>query len=655
MSETILQRLALACLVVSCLVARVSAQELSQREEDAFRAAVQRVAPSVVRIETVGGLERVGEVLFGTGPTTGLVISDEGYIITSAFNFAQRPTSVLVGLSDGSRTPARVISTDFNRMLTLLKIDVEDQLAEPEAAPQDALRVGQWSIAVGRTFAGDEPNVSVGIVSALKRIWGKAIQTDAAVSPSNYGGPLIDLQGRVMGVLVPLSPSQATSVAGVEWYDSGIGFAVPLEHVLKMLPRMKEGEDLHTGIMGISLKGDNPFIAAADVAAVRANSPAYKAGLKAGDRIVEIEGQKTDTLIELRSQINRRYAGETISLVVMRDNNRIERQLELIDKLEPFEHAFLGLLPMRNSQTEGVVVRYVWPDSPADKVGLAVGDVIKGFAGEPVTSREELLQRLNAVQMGDRVEFTYQHGDEIVTREVVLAALPTSIPDELPTAYEDAENADADPAQPNLPDRGMLTLKLPEYQNECLVYVPENYDPRTPLGAVVWFEPRGQFADDALVQRWKAICDSEGLLLVAPRSSTEGRWSKADADFARKIVDQLNTNYALDPTRIVAHGHRAGGTMAYALAFEHRDLFRGVAVVEAAPVGNLPDNDPVRRLAIYIASTDNAAAKAYRAAQQKLGAMKFSVTPHSLGDETRYLDEEELQQLARWVDTLDRL
>ena len=74
-----------------------------------------------------------------------------------------------------------------------------------------------------------KPNISVGIVSAVNRIWGKAIQTDAKISPTNYGGPLVDIAGRVLGVLVPLSPMATDELAGVEWYDSGIGFAVPLD------------------------------------------------------------------------------------------------------------------------------------------------------------------------------------------------------------------------------------------------------------------------------------------------------------------------------------------------------------------------------------------------------------------------------------------
>jgi serine protease Do len=114
----------------------------------------------------------------------------------------------------------------------------------------DSMQVGQWTIAVGRTFSPEEPNVSVGVMSALDRVWGKAIQTDAKISPNNYGGALVDIHGRVLGVLVPLSPQAQQEVAGAEWYDSGIGFAVPLVDVLDRLEPLKAGEDQHPGLLG---------------------------------------------------------------------------------------------------------------------------------------------------------------------------------------------------------------------------------------------------------------------------------------------------------------------------------------------------------------------------------------------------------------------
>ena len=167
----------------------------------------------MLRIETIGGLEQVERVLVGTGATTGLAVSTDGYIISSAFNFIQQPSSILVTLPSGKRATAQIVARDRSRMLVLLKVAGDEPLVVPEAVPRDQMSVGQWTIAVGRTFEQNQPNVSVGILSATSRIWGKAIQTDAKISPGNYGGPLIDIRGRVLGVLVPLSPQQQDEVA----------------------------------------------------------------------------------------------------------------------------------------------------------------------------------------------------------------------------------------------------------------------------------------------------------------------------------------------------------------------------------------------------------------------------------------------------------
>ena len=164
----------------------------------------------------------------------------------------------------------------------LLKVEAEQPLTVPTAAPRDEMLVGQWAIGVGRTFDFEFPNQSVGILSAKNRIWGKAIQTDANVSPSNYGGPLVDLHGRVLGILVPLSPNSNNELAGAEWYDSGIGFAIPLEDINDRFDRMKSG-DLDRGIIGITLKGNDIYGSKAEVAACQIKSPAHVAGIRAGD------------------------------------------------------------------------------------------------------------------------------------------------------------------------------------------------------------------------------------------------------------------------------------------------------------------------------------------------------------------------------------
>ena len=240
------------------------------------------------------------------------------------------------------------------------------------------MTVGQWAIAVGRTFEQPEPNMSVGIVSATNRIWSTAIQTDAKISPANYGGPLIDIQGRVLGVLVPLSPQgQGGEVAGAEWYDSGIGFAVPLADILERLPTLKSGKDLHPGVMGISLKaGRHLFACPRSSPPCQAGSPAYKAGLRAGDTIVEIDGDAIARQSQLKHALGPALRRRQGARRLHRGKDKPERReadVELADKLIPYEHPFLGILPLRDAPT-GVRVRYVYPSSPAAAAGVKAGD-----------------------------------------------------------------------------------------------------------------------------------------------------------------------------------------------------------------------------------------------------------------------------------------
>src|SRR6185312_5085326 len=304
--------------------ARADNEDLSAREERAMRAAVERVAPSVVAIETIGGRQRAGQAIVGAGPTTGLIISTDGYIVSSAFDFSPKPASIVVRLPGGARVPAQLVATDHNRMLVLLKVEAEAALPTPEAVPESEVRIGQWAIAVGRTFDGGQPNVSVGIVSALDRVWGKAVQTDAKISPNNYGGPLVDIRGRVLGVLAPLSPTKGAEATSVEWYDSGIGFAVPMGQIQQIFPRLKTGEDLKPGLMGVSLAGRDMYADAPVIASCRPNSPAYKAGIKAGDKIVQLAGRDIVRQSQMMYELNRRYAGDPVKVAVLRGEKRLE-------------------------------------------------------------------------------------------------------------------------------------------------------------------------------------------------------------------------------------------------------------------------------------------------------------------------------------------
>ena len=633
--------------------ALAAGEDVEMLEQEAFRAAVDRVAPSVVRIETVGGMPRVGRVLFGSGPTTGLVVDKEGYIVSSQFNFINRPASILVRLSENQFKPARLVATDHSRMLVLLKIDTDEPLPVPEIISPDQMRVGQWTIAVGRTFEGDRPNMSVGILSAVGRIWGKAVQTDAAVSPSNYGGPLVDLQGRVLGVLVPLSPQSASEIAGYQWYDSGIGFAVDAEHLLKTLPRLKKGEDLYAGVIGVHLRARSLYIGEPVIAACHPNSPAAKAGLEAGDRIEQIDGRKISRAAEVKEQLSLRYAGEKVHVVVLRGKKRIEYDVELVPKLEPYEHAMVGILPMRDAgQRPGVAVRYVYPESPAAGAGIEPGDVLVSLAGKPITGRDDLRMQISTLQPDEEIRLEVRHADQTRELTLKLGRLPEDLPpEEIPPAREQNE-----PAEGERPEVGTVELRIPEFKNDAWAYVPEAYHADVTHGVVVWLHAPGGLDFKELLARWKSHCDRHDLILLAPKSADPRRWNPGEVTLVQKLLDQIRSTYTVDATRVVVHGHEGGGTLAYMVAFRQRELVRAAAVVDAPVAARPPENDPLHRLAIYLTTAkESRYAEAVKQATARLREMKIPVTVKDLGEKPRYLNEEELAELVRWIDMLDRI
>jgi serine protease Do len=642
--------LAAACCAMAASVA--VADDADAQEQAAFTAAVDRVAPSVVRIETVGGLEKVGQLLLGAGPTTGLAVDPAGYIVSSAFNFINKPASILVRLPDGTRKPATLVATDHARMIVLLKIDAEKPLPVCEIAPRAEMRVGQWTVAVGRTFENQRPNMAVGILSGVDRIWGKAIQTDAAVSPNNYGGPLIDIRGRALGVLVPLSPEAADEVAGVEWYDSGIGFAIPMEHVQQVLPRLKKGEDLYPGVAGVNLKGPNLYTGEPIISACRPKSPAAAAGIKPGDRIDEIDGRKIFRAADVKEEIGRRYAGEKMRIAVLRDKQRLERQIELVAKLEAYQHGFLGILPMRAAEQVGMTVRYVYPDSPAAKAGIAAGDAILSAGGQPAGNRLELREWIGNHEPGDEVELEVRHGDVARKLKVALAPLPeAAAPAELPEAH-----GKLPPDAGKQPTAGATPVKIPEFANEVWAYVPQNYSASVPHGLVLWLHAPGGFDWKELLARWKPLCDRCDLILVAPKANDPSRWVPGEIALVDRLLAEMAGKYNVDPTRVAVHGHEAGGTLAYLAAFRNREIIRAVAAVEAMPAGGAPENEPTHRLAIYTATAAKSRlARPIEAAVAALRKLKIPVTVKDLGELPRYLNPEELAELARWIDTLDRI
>ena len=643
----------LVCLA-SLLPAQESAPEdLAQLEDAAVRAAVAKVSPSVVRIETLGGLETVGRRLVTQGPTTGLIVSAEGYIVSSSFNFVQMPASILVTLPDGKRHPAKLVARDHSRKLVLLKVETEKPLPVPEIADRRTLRVGQWAIGLGRTYGGEWPSVTSGIVSAKNRIWGRAVQTDVKVSPANYGGPLIDLQGRVIGILVPMSPRQQSEVAGAEWYDSGIGFAVPLSDVLPHLDKLKKGQDLHPGLLGISLKGQNIYADRAEVAAVAPKSPAAEAGLKAGDVIVKVDGQPVDRQAQLKHALGPRYAGETLSVVVERGEKRKRHTFEvtLAKEILPYAHAFLGVLPRLDAQEGSVIVHWVYPESPADQAGLRAGDVLVRIGDQPIDSIDAAMEALLPHEPGSRVAVVWRRGESQQQAEIELEAQPTAVPDQVdPRALPPAGEGEALVT-------GLQECKVPEEPNECHVWLPESVKPGVPHGLLVWLGPAQGFSKESLEKEWGAWCRKRHFILLSPRPKGE-RWATTDVDFVHKAVEEAMRRYPIDGHRVMIGGRQSAGAVSFLAAFPRRDLFHGVVAVDAPvpPRTRLPANEPTQRLMVMMIVTEQTRTMplVMRAAEA-LGEAKYPVTVVRRNQTSAALTEEQRGIILRWADTLDRL
>jgi S1-C subfamily serine protease len=682
-----------------CATSYVSAQDLNDVLERATKAAVKKVSPSVVQIVTTGGADMVVTTAKGTfrkalGPTTGLIVDADGYIISSTFNFVNKPTNILVYVQ-GAAEPykASLVASDHSRMLTLLKVDAKG-LPAATSVPKSKITEGQWSIALGRTLdtkSNAPPQVSVGIISAKNRVWGKAIQTDAKISPVNYGGPLVDIEGNVQGILIPASPNGDEVTAGLEWYDSGIGFAIPLEDVQAVLPRLKKGQDLHRGLLGVRLKTQDLYSAAVEIADINTDSSADKAGLKPGDIITHIDGHKIERLAQLQHALGPKYAGDQISIKYKRGNEEIEiPKLTLVGNVGSQGHPFLGILPMRDDPKLGVELRHVFTGSPAAKAGLKPGDrivkfgLVKNKKLDPFTGekpgRIQLLEWLNSRVPNEEIQLEVMRPmGKTETLKIALGALPGTnkdaewkIGDKLPEkasaekALEPLEVNNPNIKPPKIdpaakkakPKTGWDKIRTADGENTFWFYVPANYDPNIAHGLVVWLNPPGKYKEkdiEDVQDLWAETLREKNLIMVFPLSEIEGGWTPSQSDFVLESIQEAMKRYTVDRQRIVAHGQGIGGQMAVYLGFSQRDLIRGVAI-HAAVVEQVKEFQPNQRLAFYVTAGElDPTEKLIAESRTKLQDKKFSVIYRSIANRGReYLDETNVQDLAAWIDTLDK-
>ncbi|HVJ69712.1 MAG TPA: PDZ domain-containing protein, partial [Caulifigura sp.] len=579
--------------------ASVLAQDvpLSILEERAFQQAAAKAESAVVRIETVGGVDVIGESLVANGPTSGVVVGADGWIITSSFNFLSQPTSILVTVGEGQRYPAKLVAKDESRQLTLLKVEATGlKTLEPVSAGE--FRVGQWTVALGRTLEPTFPNVSVGILSAVNRISGKALQTDAKTSPVNYGGALIDLEGRCLGVIVPMSPDREEVTAGVDWYDSGIGFAVPLVDVMRVVDRMKAGETLKPGRLGILYPDRGLLTGEVKIDKVRPRSPAEAAGLQVDDVIVGLDGKTVDRAATLKQLLGPKYGGDTVVLKVRRGEETLEKPVTLVSQIPPFEPGILGVLPARTAKSDkaAATIRGVLPGSAAEQGGLKAGMVVTKVRDKATASWTDVRTALENQSAGDKLTVEVEEAGQKSTREITLGGSAASVPEAIVPV-----DVPSPAAAPEKVKVGRFVDTIEGDERRFWAYVPEHYNPDFSYGLVVWLHPESDKREASTFRLWKPVCDQRGLILVAPPAGNE-QWGQADVGYVLGVIARMQKRYAIDSERIVVVGEAEGGRLALFLALMKRDVISAAATIGLPLPAKAPEVDPQNPVRLHVSA-----------------------------------------------------
>jgi S1-C subfamily serine protease len=274
----------------------------------------EQTIPGVVEISAQSAA--AGQPGGGTATGSGWVLDGEGHIVTNQ-HVVDGADEVTVKFHDGSEIQADVVGTDPSSDVALLKLnEVPEDLQPLERGSSESLRIGDPVVAIGSPF-GLEGTVTAGIVSAKNRqlqapnsytIDG-AIQTDAALNHGNSGGPLLDFDGRVVGM-----NSQIASESGG---NVGIGYAVPIETIERVVEQLKSGGSVDYAYLGVQL-GDAQG-GGAQIGEVRSGAPADDAGLEAGDVVTKLDGDEISDGDALRAAIAAQKPGDKVELTIERD------------------------------------------------------------------------------------------------------------------------------------------------------------------------------------------------------------------------------------------------------------------------------------------------------------------------------------------------
>ena len=366
------------------------------------------------------------------GIGSGVLISPDGYIVTNN-HVVDGAVDINVTLQDRRILHAKLIGADPLTDLAVIKVDGSN-LPNAPWGNSASLRPGQTVLAFGNPF-GFRFTVTRGIISGLnrpnpfsqdRRSPGSFVQTDAAINPGNSGGPLVDARGEVIGINTFLV-SNSNSF-------SGMGFAIPTQIVRPTVEALIRNGKVSHGYMGIGISDVTPENAkffhvqnneGAVVSQVENGSPAEKAGLKVGDVITELDGQKVSDASQLQIEVGQKQPGSSIKLEVLRDGKTVSVPVTL-EEMGSRDHQGreaasnghgkarwgLGLTDVTpelreqlqaSGDVHGAVIEQVQPGSAADNAGLQSGDVIVEVNRHPVQNAADVQKALSAVPAGQDV------------------------------------------------------------------------------------------------------------------------------------------------------------------------------------------------------------------------------------------------------------
>jgi serine protease Do len=349
---------------------------------------------------------------------TGFVVTKDGLCLTNN-HVAGGGGKLTARLADGKTVAAEIVAADPDTDVAVVRLAQDGGPYTPVAlGDSEAVEVGDWALAFGCPF-GLEQTMTVGVISAKGRshvgvaAYEDFLQTDAAINPGNSGGPLVDIRGRVIGI--------NTAIASRSGGYQGVGFTIPINMAKAILDQLLKSGHVVRGWLGVKFDPQDETRAGAPVKAVTANSPAEKAGLKAGDVITSYDGHQVEDGFRLRLYVAETPVGKTVPMKVQRDGKDVELTVTIAElthdaalkptvderpratpevgitakKLTPELAAKLGLA----ADATGVVVAEVAPGSLAEKAGVKAGQLIRSIDGKQVASMADLNAAVSAMDL----------------------------------------------------------------------------------------------------------------------------------------------------------------------------------------------------------------------------------------------------------------